>query len=67
MSVPSSATSTSFWGVLPPGLRPLKRRAYAIFWTRGMVSHLGIWVQLATVGTLVTADTGQAAAAGLVA
>ncbi len=32
-----------------------------------MVSDLGTWVQLATVGTLVTAATGKAAAAGLVA
>lgn len=32
-----------------------------------MVSDLGTWIQLATVGTLVTADTGTAAAAGLVA
>lgn len=52
---------------MPASLRPLRHRNYALVWGSGMVSNTGSWMQTVAVGAFVTADTGQAAWAGLVA
>lgn len=52
---------------LPSSLRPLRHRDFALVWSAGMVSNAGSWMQTVAVGAFVTAKTGQAGWAGLVA
>lgn len=52
---------------LPSSLQPLRHRNFALVWSSGMVSNAGSWMQTVAVGAFVTAKTGQAGWAGLVA
>jgi MFS family permease len=48
-------------------LAPMRRRDFALLWTGSMVSNVGSWMQTVAVGALVTASTGEATWAVLVA
>lgn len=52
---------------LPSSFRPLRHRNFALVWSSGVVSNAGSWMQTVAVGAFVTAKTGQAGWAGLVA
>lgn len=52
---------------LPSSLRPLRHRNFTLVWSGGIVSNAGSWMQTVAVGAFVTARTGQAGWAGLVA
>lgn len=52
---------------VPSSLRPLRHRNFALVWTGGIVSNAGSWMQTVAVGAFVTAKTGQAGWAGLIA
>ncbi len=52
---------------LPSSLRPLRYRNFALVWSGGVISNAGSWMQTVAVGAFVTAKTGQAGWAGLVA
>ena len=52
---------------LPSSLQPLRHRDFALVWGGGMVSNAGSWMQTVAVGAFVTAKTGQAGWAGLIA
>jgi MFS family permease len=45
----------------------LRHRNFALVWSGGVVSNAGSWMQTVAVGAFVTAKTGQAGWAGLVA
>ena len=47
--------------------RPLRHRNYALLWSASLVSNIGTWMQTVAVGALVTASTGRATWAALVA
>ncbi|MDQ3570497.1 MAG: MFS transporter, partial [Actinomycetota bacterium] len=47
--------------------RPLRHRNFALYWGANLVSNIGTWMQTVAVGALVTAQTGQASWAALVA
>jgi len=49
------------------GLAPLGRRDFGLLWAGGLVSIVGSWMQTVAVGALVTAQTGRATWAVLVA
>jgi MFS family permease len=49
------------------GLRPLRHRQYALFWSAGATSDIGTWVQLAAIGSLVAASSGSTRSTALVA
>ncbi len=53
--------------VLPAGLRPLRHRAFSLFWGAGATSDIGTWVQLAAIGSLVAVSSGSALATAMVA
>jgi MFS family permease len=53
--------------VLPSGLRPLRHRAFSLFWGAGAASDIGTWVQLAAIGSLVAVSSGSALATGMIA
>src|SRR6478752_526212 len=53
--------------VLPHGMRPLRHRAFRLFWGAGAASDIGTWVQLAAIGSLVAASSGSALSTGLIA
>ncbi len=48
-------------------MRPLRHRAFRLFWGAGAASDIGTWVQLAAIGSLVAASSGSALATGLIA
>src|SRR4051812_7518693 len=48
-------------------MRPLRHRAFRLFWGAGAASDIGTWVQLAAIGSLVAASSGSALSTGLVA
>ncbi|GAC1314414.1 MAG: hypothetical protein NVSMB12_07660 [Acidimicrobiales bacterium] len=48
-------------------LAPLRRRNFALLWSGSLVSNIGSWMQTVAVGALVTASTGRATWAVLVA
>ena len=52
---------------LPSSLQPLSHRNFALVWGGGMVSNAGSWMQTVAVGAFVTARTGRAGWAGLIA
>lgn len=47
--------------------RPLRHRNFALFFWANLVSNVGTWMQTVAVGALVTARTGKASWAALVA
>ena len=49
------------------GLAPLRHRDFALLWSGSLVSNVGSWMQTVAVGALVTASTGRATWAVLVA
>ncbi|HEY6318871.1 MAG TPA: MFS transporter [Acidimicrobiia bacterium] len=51
----------------PRSLAPLRHRRYAALWVGAFASNIGTWMETVGVGILVTASTGQAGWAGLVA
>src|SRR6478752_8861973 len=53
--------------VLPHGMRPLRHRAFRLFWGAGAASDIGTWVQLAAIGSLVAVSSGSALATGMIA
>jgi MFS family permease len=48
-------------------MRPLRHRAFRLFWGAGAASDIGTWVQLAAIGSLVAASSGSALSTGLIA
>lgn len=48
-------------------MRPLRHRAFRLFWGAGAASDIGTWVQLAAIGSLVAATSGSALATGMIA
>ena len=48
-------------------LAPLRRRNFSLLWSGSLVSNVGSWMQTVAVGALVTASTGRATWAVLVA
>ena len=46
---------------------PLRHRDFALLWSSALLSNVGNWMQTVAVGVLVTARTGRAGWAGLVA
>lgn len=46
---------------------PLRHRDFALVWSSALISNIGNWMQIVGVGVLVTASTGQAMWAALVA
>lgn len=48
-------------------LQVLRNRDFARMWTANVVSDIGTWMQLVTIGTLVASRTGSALQTGLVA
>ncbi len=52
---------------LPSSLEPLRHRNFALVWGGGMVSNAGSWMQTVAVGAFVTARTGRAGWAGIIA
>lgn len=48
-------------------LAPLRRRDFSLLWAGSLVSNVGSWMQTVAVGALVTASTGKATWAVLVA
>jgi MFS family permease len=46
---------------------PLRHRQFALLWVGAFLSNIGTWMETVGVGVLVTAETGQAGWAGLVA
>lgn len=53
--------------MLPAGLRPLRHRAFSLFWGAGAASDIGTWVQLAAIGSLVAVSSGSSLATGMIA
>lgn len=53
--------------MVPAGLRPLRHRAFSLFWGAGAASDIGTWVQLAAIGSLVAVSSGSALATAMVA
>ncbi len=51
---------------LPEVFSVLRHRTFATFWTAGVVSDVGTWLQAVTVGVLVAKITGQATATGVI-
>jgi MFS family permease len=51
----------------PRSLAPLRHRRYAALWVGAFASNIGTWMETVGVGILVTASTGQAGWAGIVA
>jgi len=49
------------------GLAPFRHRDFALLWSGSLVSNVGSWMQTVAVGALVTASTGRATWAVLVA
>lgn len=49
------------------GLAPLRHRDFALLWSGSLISNVGSWMQTVAVGALVTASTGRATWAVLVA
>jgi MFS family permease len=72
-----AATTLLPVGILPPGifgpvevpqsLAPFRNRRFALLWSGAFVSNIGTWMETVAVGILVTASTGKAGWAGLVA
>ncbi len=52
---------------LPSSLAPFRHRRFALLWAGAFVSNIGTWMETVGVGILVTASTGKAGWAGLVA
>jgi len=52
---------------LPRSLAPFRHRRFALLWAGAFVSNIGTWMETVGVGILVTASTGKAGWAGLVA
>ena len=48
-------------------LAPMRRRPFALLWSGSLVSNVGSWMQTVAVGALVTANTGKATWAVIVA
>src|SRR3954471_18240294 len=48
-------------------MRPLRHRAFRLFWGAGAASDIGTWVQLAAIGSLVAVSSGSALATGMIA
>jgi MFS family permease len=53
--------------VLPASFRPLTSRNFALVWSAALVSNVGTWMQIVTLGIVVTAKTHEAGWTGLVA
>ena len=51
----------------PTSLRPFRHRGFSLLWAGGFVSIVGSWMQTVAVGALITARTGRASWAVLVA
>ena len=62
-----TATATTSPSRLPPSIRPLRHRNYAMFWTANLVSNIGTWMETVAVGQILARDTGRASAVGLAA
>src|SRR6476659_10654619 len=48
-------------------MRPLRHRAFRLFWGAGAASDIGTWLQLAAIGSLVAASSGSALSTGMIA
>jgi MFS family permease len=48
-------------------MRPLRHRAFRLFWGAGAASDIGTWVQLAAIGSLIAASSGSSLSIGLIA
>lgn len=53
--------------LLTTSLRPLRSRDFSLLWSASLLSNIGTWMQTVAVGALVTARTGRASWAALVA
>jgi MFS family permease len=62
----SNSMSSSTHSSTSP-LRALQHRDFARMWLANVVSDIGTWMQLVTIGTLVASRTGSALQTGLVA
>ena len=51
---------------MPANLQPLRNPAYRLFWSAGVISDIGTWVQLATVSTLLAGSGASNTATALV-
>jgi MFS family permease len=51
---------------VPANLRPLRNPAFRLFWSAGVISDIGTWVQLATVSTLLASSGASNTATALV-
>jgi MFS family permease len=63
----SNARPVAWRHVAIAAVRPLRHRAFALFWAAGATSDIGTWVQLATIGSVVAASGGSTVSIGLVA
>ncbi len=53
--------------MLPASFRPLASRNFALVWSAALVSNVGTWMQIVTLGIVVTAKTHEPGWTGLVA
>ena len=51
---------------MPANILPLRNPAYRLFWSAGVISDIGTWVQLATVSTLLAGSGASNTATALV-
>lgn len=70
MAIAAGSSVPTMGGRMPSPnspLQALRHRDFARMWSANVVSDIGTWMQLVTIGTLVAARTGSALQTGLVA
>jgi MFS family permease len=51
---------------VPANIAPLRHRSFRLLWSAGAISDIGTWIQLATIGTLLTATGSSVTSVALV-
>ncbi len=51
---------------VPANIAPLRHRGFRLLWSAGAISDIGTWIQLATIGTLLTATGSSVTSVALV-
>jgi MFS family permease len=67
MSVHPPASTVAQPSRLPPALRPLRHRNFALLWGASLISNIGTWMETVAVGAILARDTGKASTVGIAA